>query len=1260
MASDTFEDQYAQIIQRNESDAAIAEMDALVARFKAEKEAQAGKPAASTAEESTDVRDFQPGSLMEGLTSTFDKIFAAQAEAQIATAGVADVTLEKVGEVTGPLAEKLPEGFGKLSGAQAEASVATAEAAGQVVGAVADPKFGLDILGRVPAGIATEPTRDIIQTTSDLVQWFKEVNPKIDLHTGALSYNPRDPDAIVKANENVLQMIADSIPVVPEPRSPAGQALRALGEFAAPYLLLSAAFGPVVSATGLEGASAALVRGSLSSTATSLLLQADGNLSNMIQGTPLANPVNEFMAVQEDDPEVTKRLKIAAEDLLGAAATEIFTRTLKVARSWNRARLKAKMATDVTGEASEKALQVELEETIGTITLQEWATALDVEVEDLKGPLVQKREAGARAIARMEAAEGRVPKDLTPAQLEERATETAEFISARRSSKKGERIKGDEGKLFYNFNRIEGPEDIEKMIALAQGLDPKALLKAKGVPTTLAATRAAADSAPKLSLRKILGLKGGDPLSGVESVQLRDMLQASTQNLLVLRRAAETGGDINQLAFRKMIVVHQSLLEAVHNAAANASRALGAFRVTAKGDLERKLQVDAILENWGGAALSKRMATRLGKLADDPRKFQKGLEKSWQGKTSAVLREIGTLGLLWSPVTHITNVVSTGAALVSQPIERSLAARGRFSLGVPVGEGPVIGEASAMVAGMAGAFRSAFTASWRRARTGESAFGALSGSKIDGMRPAFSTEAFEMSSETGLGKAVNFIGQIHAAPGTMLGAEDEWMKTIGYSMEVHALAARESTQMAIAEGLTKAQRKARYADIVSNPPEHIRVAAIDAASYATFTRISKSQTANLVRSINKLPGIGFLVVPFVNTPVNLFGYGLERAGPLAALSKGFWKDIQAGGTRRTMAVTRAAASSAVMMTMFDLSDQWHITGQGPKRGTPERTALEDAGWRANSLYIKNDGGKDGFLDLQRMDQHSTMLSVVAELSELKRNYELDEGDLDEVNEILAGLGTGIAFAVTNRTWMIGTSDALRAVTEQKGVEWWIQQRAKQMIPVSSLLRAGDREVDPTIPDVNSLLDAVQSLIPVLQARLPRKRNAHGFLQLQDPRDAPWYNPVNPFKITPVRGEIIDEELVRLGTGIGKIPKRGRFSPPFPSTTSIEFDFRDHPDAYEEYVILSGHGVQDPATGLVLVDALNEMVLGGGVQGPMYEASNDDEKKTRIGNMVEAYRKRAREVLWNDPNFAAFREDVEEQQISETLRSEDVSRGIFSR
>jgi hypothetical protein len=68
-------------------------------------------------------------------------------------------------------------------------------------------------------------------------------------------------------------------------------------------------------------------------------------------------------------------------------------------------------------------------------------------------------------------------------------------------------------------------------------------------------------------------------------------------------------------------------------------------------------------------------------------------------------------------------------------------------------------------------------------------------------------------------------------PGRLLGSEDEFFKTIGYRMEVYAQAQRQATS----EGLSGQALRERFAELVANPPEHIRLQAVDAALYATFT-----------------------------------------------------------------------------------------------------------------------------------------------------------------------------------------------------------------------------------------------------------------------------------------------------------------------------------------------------------------------------------------------------------------------------------------
>src|SRR5581483_11172048 len=106
-----------------------------------------------------------------------------------------------------------------------------------------------------------------------------------------------------------------------------------------------------------------------------------------------------------------------------------------------------------------------------------------------------------------------------------------------------------------------------------------------------------------------------------------------------------------------------------------------------------------------------------------------------------------------------------------------------------------------------------------------------------------------------------------------LSASDEFFKTIGYRMELSAQALRQAVSEmpdAAPEAL-----KSRVAQIIENPPENLRLAAVDAATYQTFTNAPGKLAQTLGQLTTHYPALK-VILPFTRTPANILNYTFER------------------------------------------------------------------------------------------------------------------------------------------------------------------------------------------------------------------------------------------------------------------------------------------------------------------------------------------------------------------------------------------------
>lgn len=119
-------------------------------------------------------------------------------------------------------------------------------------------------------------------------------------------------------------------------------------------------FIPIGGALGAFGKGASFARGIAAGAVTDFtVFEGHSNrLSNLLTGTALENPVSEFLAADEEDPEIVGRLKNAAEGMLIGGAFEALFLGVRRIKAFNKARAAGKSIPEAE-EAAVKAVPEE-------------------------------------------------------------------------------------------------------------------------------------------------------------------------------------------------------------------------------------------------------------------------------------------------------------------------------------------------------------------------------------------------------------------------------------------------------------------------------------------------------------------------------------------------------------------------------------------------------------------------------------------------------------------------------------------------------------------------------------------------------------------------------------------------------------------------------------------------------------------------------------------------------------------------------------
>lgn len=774
------------------------------------------------------------------------------------------------------------------------------------------------------------------------------------------------------------------------------------------------------------------------------------------------------------------------------------------------------------------------------------------------------------------------------------------------------------GNVYINFARIDSPDSVRRVMRdMAEAFAPSIDEAKRGVQSNKLTAKLADDLG--MTVDDLLQRRRGQPFNAEEALAARRLWAASGEKLLEVaqKATAPNAGAVDQFNFRKMLATHYAIQAEVVGARTETARALQAWAIPAGSGVEQARAIQTVLDGMGGPEMSQQIAKRLAILAQTgatPEAMAEFTRKGWGAASLDAVREAWVNGLLSSPKTHLVNTMSNSIVLVQQIYERKAAELISGALGT---NAVAPGEAAAMAHGLIESQKDAWRLAWKALKTGET--GASLG-KIDlPIERAITGEAFRQS-DTAIGKAIDYIGATFRVPGKLLGAEDELFKTIGYRMELRAQAVRQ----AVGEGLRDDALGRRVAEILTAPPEHIRIAAADAALYSTFTNATGEIGKSMLQFRNRVPG-AWLVLPFVRTPVNIARYAFERS-PLAPLVGQWRADVAAGGARQALALARMATGTTIMLTAAGYADQGRLSGYGPD-DPGEREALRRQGWQPYSIKAGNK-----WVGYNRTDPLGATLGLAADFAELVRRREIEPDELDEVNEVLAAAIASAAHTAVSKTYMSGVAEFIDMMENpEQAAPQYIARMLGSAVPAGAA--AAEQIADPTAREQFKLFDYAQSRIAGLSARLPPRRDLWGEPIRPDSGFGSAYDALSPVQISRDKPRAIDAEIVRLNLDLRRLSKKADFD-------GVPVNFRDWPEVYDAYVRLAGNDLKHPVWGLGARDFLDAVVSGKHDLSEVYRLKSDGEdggKAAFIKQTISDFRALARREV--KARFPAFADEV---------------------
>lgn len=1086
-------------------------------------------------------------------------------------------------------------------GAELDAEEETQEPAPEPVPAKPEvEEGGVDvgaILADIGRGVIELPqqavggVRDAAQET---LEFFESMATWLDTHVADLTIE------VEGLPEFLGQPLSVDLPEVPQARSVTGGISRGILQFVAGMIGAGKVTGlsklknlsrvGEAGRLGMQGALAdAIARDPKEENLANLLRELTGEQESAVLN---------FLASDPDDGEAVARLKKSFE---GFAVGALVDAVILGVGAYRAARGLKK--------AGEKALQAEadvLDKTTGAAALAATPLAAEgkperegeeTQVAGLGSAIVRgfrKVQAGADEITRQRVGPGAKPQSLV-GDLEKPLIETVEGASPQQFLDTTGAPPLPATAININLAKLDTTDDIKRAIDETANLFGRDIEEARrGVQTKEATESLASDMG--MTVEQLLRRRKGEAFNAETALAARRMLASSASQLVDLaKKAADNGGDRELLAFRRAMVIHAAIQQQVSGLTAEAGRALQSFKILAGTEREMTRNVAEMIDAAGGSRVSRKMAERLADAAESGAltraQLNEVVRKGALARTWNVFLEVWINSLLSGPQTQAVNILSNALVAAWQIPVRFVASK------LPGGGADAVaaGEAKALLYGMVRGYSEGLILAGRAIRTGEST-DILA--KIDlPQRKAISAEAFNMSGTAG--QAADFLGEAVRLPGRFLIAGDELFKTIGYRMELNARAFRQ----AASEGLEGNEMARRMDEIMRNPPEDIRLAAIDAGRYQTFTKPLGEGGQALMSMINAVP-ILRLIMPFIRTPVNIMKF-VGEGTVLAPLSKNVRAEFAAGGARRQIMMAKIAMGSMASAFAADMAARGLFTGNGPS--DPDTRKIWLTTHQPNSIKIG-----DEWVAYGRLEPLGAFFGIAADI-------QMIIGDLDQPDRdnLATALVIAVSKNVTSKTFLRGLSEAAMVMgdPDRRG-ERYIQQLAGTAIP--SIVAQVARVQDPVLRDVRSIYDKFCSRVPGCSKTLPPRRNIWGEIIVLGGGIGP--DIASPIYTKKVKLDPVSDEMLRLGVS-QQMPSR--------QIMGVELT----PQEFDEYSRIAGQSAKKELTKLIKRRDYKQAS-----DGP------DGLKALAIKKVFAATREEARGQILKNRNFRDLRDRVEERDV----------------
>ena len=645
-------------------------------------------------------------------------------------------------------------------------------------------------------------------------------------------------------------------------------------------------------------------------------------------------------------------------------------------------------------------------------------------------------------------------------------------------------------------SKLTSPASIEALEDALRSNFTNVFAKSQGILTN----KELVEQASKLGITKelLLDLPSGTLLNAKQFTAARQLIAAEGENVIKLKALAVTREPNAMRAYTQASIEHSRLLATQKAIAKGGGQLTQSNRIVIDAISNEQKQLNRILEQASEDTIEV-ISKKIEQLdLNDPKAVRELIGQLTEVSFLNKLVEFSVAVKLYNPTTWVVNVTSNLIRGTAEIPFKAVAGAVDIFLGPFYGGSRqrFLGEAGADVFGKLQGTKAGIVNAWKAlADESASTFGKVS--KLEEVSPR------GIAIKGAKGKVIRTSFRI-------LGAGDEYFKTVNNSAALHSLAFRKASK----EGLKGDAKAKRIVDLLTSPTEDMIIEAEKQTLKTVFQEPLGEIGKSLNRIRNKHPALKF-IVPFFRTPFNLLKQGVEFS-PLGV--QPLVKGLKGGRGEAADAIARYSIGSLVTLGLTMYALDGNITGPGPS-SRAARDALFRQGWQPFSIKIN---GK--YYSYQRIDPFAQLFQIAAAIGE-----SFKEGSPEAPADKIQLAASQVAKGMLNKSYVRGLNDTFNALFDptRSGANW-IERFVTGQIP--NISGAVARAVDPNIRETEGIPQAIQAQIPFLSKQLLPKRGALG--QKIERTGSTLERLVSPVRVSEERPTLVGTELQKLDITVG--------------------------------------------------------------------------------------------------------------------------------